>query len=57
MINIKEFEKMEREDIAISGFETTFGQVIIMHPVKSKAMSENYKSAGEELNKKWELRC
>jgi len=48
---------MEREDIAISGFETTFGQVIIMHPVKSKAMSENYKSAGEELNKKWELRC
>jgi len=53
-INIKEFEKTDREDISIADFEAAFSQ-ILSHPAKPEKKSENREPTRKELNKKWKL--
>jgi len=53
-INIKEFEKTEREDISMDDFEAAFSQ-ILSHPANPEKKSENREPTREDLNKKWKL--
>ena len=50
-INIKEFEKTEREVVSMNDLEGAFRQ-IVPHPDKPKTKSENREPTREELNSK-----
>ncbi len=53
-INVKEFEKTERDSVSLAEFENTL-RGVMLHSARPKKKSENREPTRKEIKKRWKI--